>query len=209
MLTDEINRVSARSQSALLEAMGEFQVSVDGVRHPLDQLFFVIATQNPIEFNGTYLLPEAQMDRFAMQFSLGYVSPEDEVEILSAQQHHHPIEDIGPCASLQDILAVKDQVKEIWISAELQRYVVEIVRMTRSAPGGQLGARPRASLALSHEAQALALFDGMEFVIPEPIQELLVPVIAHRLMLDPQARFSGITAPTIVEDCVKAISVPS
>ena len=113
--------------------MGEFQVSVDGVRHPLDQLFFVIATQNPIEFNGTYLLPEAQMDRFAMQFSLGYVSPEDEVEILSAQQHHHPIEDIGPCASLQDILAVKDQVKEIWISAELQRYVVEIVRMTRSS----------------------------------------------------------------------------
>ncbi len=209
VLADEINRASARTQSALLEAMGEFQVSVDGVRYPLEQLFFVIATQNPVEFRGTYPLPEAQMDRFAMQFGLGYVSPEDEVEILSAQQHRHPIDDIGPCASLQDVLAVKAQVKEIRISAELQRYLVEIVRMTRSATGVQLGASPRASLALSRAAQALALFDGMEFVTPEHIQELVVPVIAHRLMLDPQARFSGTTAQTIVEDVVKQISVPS
>src|SRR5437667_373416 len=137
LLADEINRASPRTQSALLEAMGEGQVSVEGERRSLPELFFVIATQNPVEFRGTYPLPEAQMDRFALQFSLGYVTPEQEVEILSAQEKLHPLELIAPCVSMQDALALKRAVKEIRISEELKRYVVEITRTTRGAAGIQ------------------------------------------------------------------------
>ena len=209
LLADEINRASPRTQSALLEAMGERQVSVEGHTYPLEELFFVIATQNPVEFRGTYPLPEAQMDRFAMQFSLGYVSTDDEIGILSAQEQRHPIEAITSCVSMNDVLTLRQRVKEIRVSPELRRYLVEIVRATRSAPGVQLGASPRASLSLTKAAQALALFDDLEFVTPEHIQELAVPVIAHRIMLDPQARFSGATARTIVEDVLKTIPVPS
>ncbi len=209
LLADEINRASPRTQSALLEAMGERQVSVEGHTYSLEELFFVIATQNPVEFRGTYPLPEAQMDRFAMQFSLGYVSTDDEIGILSAQEQRHPIEAITSCVSMNDVLTLRQRVKEIRVSPELRRYLVEIVRATRSAPGVQLGASPRASLSLTKAAQALALFDDLEFVTPEHIQELAVPVIAHRIMLDPQARFSGATARTIVEDVLKTIPVPS
>src|SRR5215470_7019098 len=127
LLADEINRASPRTQSALLEAMGESQVSVDGERRDLSSLFFVIATQNPVEFRGTYPLPEAQMDRFALQFTLGYVQPSDEVAILSAQQHNHPLEDLTPCATLGDVLALKQAVQQIRISEELKRYAVELV----------------------------------------------------------------------------------
>ncbi len=209
LLADEINRASPRTQSALLEAMGERQVSVEGHTYPLEELFFVIATQNPVEFRGTYPLPEAQMDRFAMQFSLGYVSTDDEIGILSAQEQRHPIEAITSCVSMSDVLTLRQRVKEIRVSPELRRYLVEVVRATRSAPGVQLGASPRASLSLTKAAQALALFDDLEFVTPEHIQELAVPVIAHRIMLDPQARFSGATARTIVEGVLKTIPVPS
>lgn len=209
VLADEINRASPRTQSALLEAMGEGQVSTDGKTYPLEKLFFVIATQNPVEFRGTYPLPEAQLDRFAMQFSLGYVSPDEEMAILSAQEKRHPIEEVTACVSLREVLNLRDRVKQVRISTELQRYSVELVRATRSAPGVQLGASPRASLALTKAAQALALFDDLEFVTPEHIQELAVPVIAHRMMLDPQARFSGATAQTIVQDIIKRIPVPA
>lgn len=209
VLADEINRASPRTQSALLEAMGEGQVSTDGKTYPLEKLFFVIATQNPVEFRGTYPLPEAQLDRFAMQFSLGYVSPDEEMAILSAQEKRHPIEEVTACVSLREVLKLRDRVKQVRISTELQRYSVELVRATRSAPGVQLGASPRASLALTKAAQALALFDDLEFVTPEHIQELAVPVIAHRMMLDPQARFSGATAQTIVQDIIKRIPVPA
>ncbi|MEE8240229.1 MAG: MoxR family ATPase [Nitrospirales bacterium] len=209
LLADEINRASPRTQSALLEAMGEAQVSIEGRTYLLDELFFVIATQNPVEFRGTYPLPEAQMDRFAMQFGLGYVSPEEEMAILSAQAKHHPIDDIVPCVSVSDILSLRQRVTEVALSAELERYLVDIVRETRSAPGVQLGASPRASLALRKAAQALALLDDLDFVTPEHLQELAVPVLAHRIMLDSQARFSGSTARTIVEDCLKRISVPT
>jgi MoxR-like ATPase len=209
LLADEINRASPRTQSALLEAMGEGQVSVEGERRMLPDLFFVIATQNPVEFRGTYPLPEAQMDRFGLNCSLGYVSPEDEVEILSAQEKIHPLEQIAPCVSMQDILALKRAVKEIRISEELKRYVVEATRATRTFAGVQLGASPRASLALMKAAQALALFDGLEFVTPEPIQELAASVIAHRLVLEPQAKFSGLTARTVVQEALKKIPVPA
>jgi MoxR-like ATPase len=209
LLADEINRASPRTQSALLEAMGEGQVSVEGATHKLDELFFVIATQNPVEFHGTYPLPEAQMDRFAMQFGLGYVAPDEEVAILSAQEQRHPIETLTACVSMEEALELRRRVRDVRASDELKRYAVDIVRETRAAPGVQLGASPRASLALVKAAQALALLDGSEFVVPEHIQDIAVPVVAHRLVIDPQARFSGVTAQGIVEEIVKKIPVPA
>jgi MoxR-like ATPase len=209
LLADEINRASPRTQSALLEAMGEAQVSVEGERRDLSELFFVIATENPVEFRGTYPLPEAQMDRFAMQFTLGYVPPEEEVAILTAQEHNHPLDDLKPCATLADVLAVKRAAEGVRISAELKRYAVDLVAATRTAGGVQLGASPRASIALMKTAQAVALFDGADFVAPEQIQKLAVPVIAHRLVLEPQARFSGLTARGVVEDIVRKLRVPA
>jgi MoxR-like ATPase len=209
LLADEINRASPRTQSALLEAMGESQVSVDGERRDLAELFFVIATQNPVEFRGTYPLPEAQMDRFAMQFSLGYVQSTEEVAILTAQQQNHPLGELHACASLADVLALKQSAQFVRISEELKRYTVNLVAATRTAPGVQLGASPRASIALMKGAQALALFDGADFVTPEQIQELAVSVIAHRLSMEPQARFSGLTARAVVEAVLKKTPVPA
>jgi MoxR-like ATPase len=209
LLADEINRASPRTQSALLEAMGEGQVSVDGERRDLAGLFFVIATENPVEFRGTYPLPEAQMDRFALQFSLGYVQSGDEVAILTAQEYNHPLEELSPCVSLADVLELKRSVQQVRISDELKRYAVDLVVATRTANGVQLGASPRASIALMKAAQALALFDGLDFVTPEQIQELAVPVIAHRLVMEPQARFSGLTSRGIVEAIVKKIPIPA
>ncbi len=209
LLADEINRASPRTQSALLEAMAENQVSVEGDRRVLPELFFVIATQNPVEFRGTYPLPEAQMDRFAVQSHLGYVAPDEEVAILSDQAKHHPVEDLRPCVATADILALKDAVKDIRISEELKRYVVDLVGASRSTAGVQLGASPRASLALMKVAQAMALFEGQVFVTPDHIQAMAVSVIAHRLLLDPQARFSGLTAKGVVEDIVKQVPVPA
>jgi len=209
LLADEINRASPRTQSALLEAMGESQVSIDGTSYRLHELFFVIATQNPVEFRGTYPLPEAQMDRFALQFGLGYVEPAEEVAILTAQERRHPLEDLAPCASIDEVLTVRRSARAVRVSDEVKRYAVDIVRATRGAPGVQLGASARASLALTAAAQALALFDGQEFVVPEHVQELAVPVVAHRIAVDPQARFSGVSAPSIVEDIVKSVPVPT
>jgi len=209
LLADEINRASPRTQSALLEAMAEGQVSIEGRTLKLADLFFVIATQNPVEFRGTYPLPEAQMDRFAMLFALGYVAPEEEVAILSAQAERHPLDDVTPCVSMDDVLRLRQSVKNVRVSDELKRYAVDLARETRAVPGVQLGASPRASLALVRAAQALALLDGGAFVVPEHVQELAVPVIAHRLVIDPQARFSGVTAPAIVEEIVKKVPVPA
>jgi len=209
LLADEINRASPRTQSALLEAMGEAQVSIEGEQRNLPELFFVIATQNPVEFRGTYPLPEAQMDRFAMQFTLGYVSPAEEVTILTAQEHNHPLDELKPVVSLADVVALKHAVENIRISDELKRYAVDLVAATRTASGVQLGASPRASIALMKIAQAEALFDNLEFVTPEHIQKLAVAVIAHRLVLDPQSRFSGVTARGVVEDILKKLPVPA
>ncbi len=184
-------------------------MSIDGKLCLLDDLFFVIATQNPVESRGTYPLPEAQMDRFALQSSLGYVSPNQEVAVLTDQKKRHPIEDISPCAAVEDVVALKGQVKEVRMSDELKRYIVDIVSATRTAPGVQLGASPRASLALMNASKALALFDGQEFVAPEQVQEIAVPVIAHRMVMDPQARFSGRTVEGVVEEILETIPVPA
>jgi MoxR-like ATPase len=209
LLADEINRASPRTQSALLEAMGENQVSVDGERSHLPDMFFVIATQNPVEFRGTYPLPEAQMDRFAMEFTLGYVEPADEVSILTAQAERHPLEDLRPCATLAEVLDLKRVAQQVRISEELKRYVVDLVAATRTAAGVQLGASPRASIALMKTAQALALFDDSDFVTPDHIRELALPVIAHRLVMEPQARFSGRTAAGVLEEVLRKVPVPA
>ena len=209
LLADEINRASPRTQSALLEAMAEEQVTVEGQTYPLADLFFVIATQNPVEFRGTYPLPEAQMDRFTMRLGLGYVPPETEVAIVAAQGQRHTLEAIEPCVALADIIELKERVKMVRISEELMRYAVDIIRATRTGKSVQLGAGPRASIALIKSAQALALIDGLEFVTPEHIRELAVPVLAHRLVIDAKAKFGGVTAESLVEDILNETAVPA
>src|SRR4029450_13953277 len=187
LLADEINRASPRTPSALLAAMAERRV----------------------EFRGTYPLPEAQMDRFAVQLSLGYVAPEEEVEILSAQAQRHPIDTLTACVSIEDVLEVRRRGTGVRVSGQLKRYVVDVVRETRAATGVQLGASPRASLSLMKAAQALALTEGREFVVPEDVREMAVPVIAHRMVAEPQARFAGVTTAGIVEEILTKVLSPS
>jgi len=208
LLADEINRASPRTQSALLEAMAEHQVTIDGTTRRLEDFFFVIATQNPVEFRGTYPLPESQLDRFAIRLELGYVSPEQEVEVLRAQEDGHPLESLAPCAGIDDVLALRKAVRQVRVSTDVRRYVVDLVRATRGAPSVVLGAGPRASLALGAAAQALALMDGEAFVTPDHVREIAVAVIAHRLVLDPQARYSGLTRQAIVAEVLKSVPVP-
>ncbi len=208
LLADEINRASPRTQSALLEAMAENQVSIERTIHTLPTPFFVIATQNPIEFHGTYPLPEAQLDRFAMQFSLGYVTVEQEVAILQAQAQQHPLAALQACVPFAALQLLQQQVAQVRISPELQYYIVALVAATRTHESIKLGASPRASLTLMKCAQALALIDGYEFVTPDIIQELAMPVIAHRLGLDSQTQFSGSDSSAIMRAIVQDIPVP-
>ena len=209
LLADEVNRASPRTQSALLEAMAENQVSIEGHTHALDDLFFVIATQNPVEFRGTYPLPEAQMDRFALRLSLGYVSAATEVAIVSAQEHQHPLDALSASVTVGEVRALKENVKAIRVSDELMRYAVDLVRATRTAPAVQLGAGPRASLALVRMGQALALVQDSPFVSPDHLRDMAVPVLAHRLILDPQAKFSGMTTEAVVADVLQSVPVPA
>ncbi len=209
LLADEINRASPRTQSALLEAMAERQATVDGRQYELEGLFFVVATQNPVEFRGTYPLPEAQMDRFTMQCALGYVEPENEVAILSDQARDHPLE-------RQEVVATRDQLIELIAAArdvrltdELKEYIVALVSATRGCKDVQLAASPRASLALMRVSQALSLFEGRDFVVPETIQDLAVDVIAHRLVVEPEAKYSGRTSRIVVEELLQDIPVPA
>ncbi len=208
LLADEINRASPRTQSALLEAMAESQVSIDGELRLLEDPFFVVATQNPIEFHGTYPLPEAQMDRFAMRFKLGYVKKDDEVLILSEQNESHPINRIKPCINITDVFNLKEQLTKVRISDELKQYIVEIIQNTRTTKGVLHGASPRASLALMKTAQTLAMFDDSEFITPDHIQELAVPVIAHRIVLDAESQFSGLTTEDIVNNVLNHVPAP-
>ena len=208
LLADEINRASPRTQSALLEAMGEGQVSVEGVRRNMADLFFIIATQNPVEFRGTYPLPEAQMDRFMMQLSLGYVSAEEEVAILSGQKSTHPLDLLKPVAGLEDVGVLRQATASVRISEEMKRYIVDVVGATRGYRGVQMGASPRASLALMKTAQATAFFEGLDFVGPDQVRAMAMPVLGHRLVMDPQARFSGETARGVVAEILKKVRVP-
>jgi len=209
LLADEINRASPRTQSALLEAMAEGQVTVEGERRVLPELFCVIATQNPVEFRGTYPLPEAQMDRFAMQFSLGYVDVAEEVAILTSQQVGHPLDDLRPVASFEDVLAVRKLARAVRVSEEIKQHIVQLARKTRQWPGVQLGASPRASLVLMKVAQALALFEGRDFVTPDDVLEMAEPTLCHRLSIEPQAKFAGVTPVSVVRDIVRQTPAPN
>ena len=209
LLADEINRASPRTQSALLEAMAENQVSIERQIRSLPSPFFVIATQNPVEFHGTYPLPEAQLDRFAMKFDLGYVTKQQEVDILNSQGQQHPLDSLRSCIKFEELCFIREQVKQVRICRELQQYIVAIVAATRQSEAVKLGGSPRASLALMKCAQALSLVDGFEFVTPDAIRELAVPVIAHRLGLDAQSKFSGMEACKVVKDIVDKVPVPT
>jgi len=208
LLADEINRASPRTQSALLEVMAEGQVSIEGKTWKLDD-FFVIATQNPVEFRGTYPLPEAQMDRFAVCLSLGYVEAQIEAEVVASQELVHPLAALEACVGGGSIAALRAAVGGVRVSAEVRAYAVKLVRATRTAAGVSLGAGPRASIALTRTAQALALFDDAEFVHPEHVREMAVAVIAHRLVIDPQAKFSGVTGRKLVEELLEKLPVPA
>ena len=208
LLADEINRASPRTQSALLEAMAEGQVSLDGHLHELEAPFFVIATQNPIEFHGTYPLPEAQMDRFALRLSLGYVSPEQEIAILSEQVGGHPLDTLEPCVDQGALLDLRSAVQAVRVSEEIKAYIAALIGATRGAEGVRIGASPRASLWFMKCAQALALFDERDYVTPDHVQEIAQGVIAHRLVMDPQAKFQGISADGVVTAVVEGIEAP-
>ncbi len=208
LLADEINRASPRTQSALLEAMAEGQATIEGTRRSLGEFFFVIATQNPVEFRGTYPLPEAQMDRFALQEALGYVSVEDELAILATRLQGDPLASLTPCLDPEDLQQLRAAVRRVHVSEDIRRYIVAVVRATRSAAGVQLPASPRASLALMQLAAALALVDGADFVTPDLVRELAVPALAHRLVLDPDAAFSGLTRRQVIQDILDATKAP-
>jgi MoxR-like ATPase len=208
LLADEINRASPRTQSALLEAMAERQATIDGERHDLNGLFFVIATQNPVEFRGTYPLPEAQMDRFMVQSRLGYVTPEEERAILSDQIDTHPVDRLEPVINRDDLVGLLDATRTVRISDELRGYIVDIVSATRGRDDVQLAASPRASIALMKMAQALSLFEGREFVVPETIQTVAADVIAHRMVIAPEAKLSGVTGRQVVADILGEVPAP-
>jgi len=208
LLADEINRASPRTQSALLEAMGEGQATIEGQRHDLDGLFFVIATQNPVEFRGTYPLPEAQMDRFTMQCALGYVGADEEVAILADQKETHPVDRLTPVVTHGEVMELMAVARRVRFSEELRHYVVRLVGATRGHAQVQLAASPRASLALMKVSQALAVFEGLDYVPPELIQSVAADVIAHRMQLAPEAKYSGTSTRQIVAELIEGTPVP-
>ncbi len=208
LLADEINRASPRTQSALLESMAERQVTVDGKRYVLDGLFFVVATQNPVEFRGTYPLPEAQMDRFTMQCALGYVPVDQEIAILNGQQRSHPLDRLEPAIAKADLMALVRAARDVRLADDLKEYIVTVVAATRTAKDVQLPASPRASLALMRVSQAMALFEGRDFVVPETIQDVAADVVAHRLVIEPEARYAGRSGRQIMEEIVAEVPVP-
>ncbi|PID76861.1 MAG: magnesium chelatase [Deltaproteobacteria bacterium] len=208
LLADEINRASPRTQSALLEAMAERQVSIEGREYTMDKPFLVIATENPIESHGTYPLPESQLDRFMVKLTLGYLDRDTEAAIIAGQMFSHPLSGIQSVIDEGQIFQVMEEVKQVRITEELRYYVVDLVSSTRQAEQVATGASVRASLALTRAAQALALFNGRDFVVPEDIIEAAPAVISHRLQLLPQAKFAGITEESVVKRLLKSLPVP-
>jgi MoxR-like ATPase len=208
VLADEINRATPKTQAALLEAMEERTVTVDGVTHKLPQPFMVLATQNPIEYEGTFPLPEAQVDRFMMRLRLGYPTAIDEVRVLERQQFKHPFNDLGQVVSLEELLAAQEAVKEIYVSPSLKRYIVDLNHQTREHAEVYLGSSPRGSLALYRTAQARAAMDGREYVLPDDIKALAIPTMAHRVILGPGARLRDLNAQQVVEEILRGVPVP-
>ena len=208
LLTDEINRATPRTQAALLEAMGERRVSVDGQTYVLKPPFLVIATQNPVDQEGTFPLPEAQLDRFLVKLSLGYPSYEEESRMLTRLQRGHPIDDLQPVVTAADIIACQDAVREIHVDEKIKRYILDIVHGSREHEDITLGGSPRASIAMFRCSQALAALQGRDFVIPDDVKRMAQPVLAHRLILRPESRLRKKTPASVVAELVSDAKVP-
>jgi len=207
LLADEINRASPRTQSALLEAMSERQVSIEGTTHALPEPFLVIATQNPIEFHGTYPLPEAQLDRFALRVSLGYPGKEQELDVLFSQFHHHPLDDVAAVLDRTGLLALQAAVREVRVERVIGRYVVDLADATRRHPSLKMGCSPRGALILFRMTQARAFLNGRAHAIPEDVKAVAVGVLAHRLALDTKARYSGVQKEDVVREILDTVPV--
>jgi MoxR-like ATPase len=208
LLVDEVNRASPKTQAALLECMQESQVTVDGVSYGLQRPFMVIATQNPIEYEGTYPLPEAQLDRFTMRVQLGYPTLAEEARMLDEQTHVPPLDSLEPVADSEDVLRLAAQARDIYVEESLGRYVVALLRATRADERLYLGASPRAGIALLRVAKARALADGREYLVPDDVKAIAVPVLSHRLILGPEARAAGLAGADIVADALEKTPVP-
>ncbi len=208
VLADEVNRATPKTQSSLLEAMEENQITVDGVTRALPVPFLVMATQNPIEYEGTFPLPEAQLDRFMMRLSLGYPSAADELVVLTAQQEAHPLDALEQVVSLEDLLQLQQEVRGVYVDRLVSEYIVAVVTATREHQEVYLGASPRGSLALYRAAQARAMMYGRDYVIPDDVKELGEPTLAHRLIVSPAARIRNVDPRQIIEEIVEAVPVP-
>jgi MoxR-like ATPase len=209
VLADEVNRATPKTQSALLEAMEESQVTVDGITYRLPDPFMVMATQNPIEYEGTFPLPEAQLDRFMMNISLGYPKAIDEINILDSHQHHHPLEDLAQIMTAEELVVIQHQVRSIYVDPSIREYIVAIANATRNHQNIYLGASPRGSLALFRTAQALAAMRGRGYVIPDDIKLLVKPTLAHRIIVTPAARVRAITPTAILDEILQSVPVPN
>ncbi len=208
VLADEINRATPKTQAALLEAMEERQITVDGVTRPLPRPFMVLATQNPIEYEGTFPLPEAQLDRFLLRIRLGYPAMDDEIRILERQQFRHPLEDLEQVASVEELSQAQEAVKAEYVSPAVKRYIVQLTRQTREHPEAYLGASPRGSLTLYRAGQARAAILGRDFVLPDDVKALALAALAHRVIPGPAARLRDVSAERIVEEVVEKVAVP-
>jgi MoxR-like ATPase len=208
VLADEINRATPKTQSALLEAMEERQVTVDGVTYPMERPFMVLATQNPIEYEGTFPLPEAQIDRFMMRLSLGYPSAADEMLVLESQREHHPLQDIGQVIPAEELVAAQNSAKRIYADDLIKEYIVGLANATRHHPDVYLGVSPRGSLALFKASRAYAALQGRTYVIPDDVKALMEATFAHRLIISPSARIKNVEARAVVEQIAASVPVP-
>jgi MoxR-like ATPase len=208
VLTDEINRATPKTQSALLEAMEERQITVDGHTYLLDEPFLVIATQNPIEYEGTFPLPEAQLDRFMLRIRLGYPTPQEEIAMLDSQQYQHPLMGLNQVVPVEELVAAQRAVRDIYLNQDIKNYIVSLVTMSRQHPDVYLGASPRGALALYRTSQARAAIVGREYVIPDDVKALTEATLAHRIIVGPNARIKDISASGIVQNIMNMVPVP-
>ncbi len=208
VLADEINRATPKTQAALLEAMEERQITVDGITHDLPRPFMVMATQNPIEYEGTFPLPEAQLDRFFLRVGLGYPLLEEEIRVFERQQFRHPIEEIESVVTTDEILRAQELVKEVYVAPSIKRYIVEINRRTRNLPEIYLGSSPRGSITLYRAGQARAAIYGRDYVLPDDIKTLTASALSHRLILSPAARLQNLNTSQVIEEILNEVPVP-
>jgi MoxR-like ATPase len=208
VLADEINRATPKTQSALLECMEERQVTIDGVSRPMPEPFLVVATQNPVEYEGTFVLPEAQLDRFLIRIRLGYPTPDQEVDILGMQERSHPLDSLQQVIEAQELVWMERQVREVYVDPMVREYIVRLVAATRSHADVYLGASPRGSLALFHTAQALAAIQGRDYVLPDDVKTMAQPALAHRIIINPASRMKDFESEMVVAEALSSVAVP-